>query len=167
EGLRGQLRSGNLLTGSQVVSLDFFPGTPAATLTYADGYAIIPTVPSQSELLIDKATAIVDNLSKAPIAQLISDLRGTVQNLDKIVGSKAVQDGVAPLLDNARAPVVQAEATLKGADGMVGPDSALRYDLATLLQELTRTSRSLRTLSDYLERNPNALLFGKGRSGDK
>ena len=43
----------------------------------------------------------------------------------------------------------------------VGPDSALRYDMARLLKELTTTARSLRTLADFLEKNPNALILGK------
>ncbi len=165
-GMRAQLRSGNLLTGSQVVALDFFPKTPPAHLTHAGGYAVIPAVPSQTAELMDRATAFIENLSKAPIAQLVSDLRTTVDDVNRLVGSKAVQDGLGPLLDGARATLAQADATLKSADGVVGPDSALRYDLANLFQELTKMSRSLRTLADYLERNPNALIFGKGRSGD-
>lgn len=167
KGLRAQLRSGNLLTGSQVVALDFFPKTPAAQMTYAEGYAVIPSLPSETAQLIDKATAFIDNLSQAPIAQLITDLRTTVQDLNRVVGSKSVQDGVGPLLNDARAMLAQADATLRSADGVIGPDSALRYDMANLFQELTRMSRSLRTLADYLERNPNALIFGKGKSGDK
>jgi paraquat-inducible protein B len=165
-GMRAQLRSGNLLTGSQVVALDFFPKAPPAHLTYDGGLAVIPAVPSQTAELMDKVTAFIDNLSSAPISQLVTDLRTTVQDLNRVVGSKSVQDGVGPLLDDARAMLAQADSTLKSADGVIGPDSALRYDMANLFQELTRMSRSLRTLADYLERNPNALIFGKGKSGD-
>jgi paraquat-inducible protein B len=150
-----------------VVSLDFFPTAPPAHLTYAGDYAVIPSVPSETTQLMDKATAFIDNLSKAPIAQLITDLRATVDDVNRLVGSKSVQDGVGPLLDGARATLAQADATLKSADGVIGPDSALRYDMANLFQELTRMSRSLRTLADYLERNPNALIFGKSGSGGK
>jgi len=166
-GMRAQLRSGNLLTGSQVVALDFFPKAPPAHLTYVGDYAVIPAVPSATAELMDKATAFIDNLSKAPIEQLVTDLRTTVDNVNRLVGSKSLQDGVGPLLDGARATLAQADATLKSADGVIGPDSALRYDMANLFQELTRMSRSLRTLADYLERNPNALIFGKGSSGGK
>jgi paraquat-inducible protein B len=65
--------------------------------------------------------------------------------------------------DTARTTLVQAEATLKTADGTIGPDSALRYDLARMIKELTDTARSLRSLADYIEQNPNALVFGKSR----
>jgi paraquat-inducible protein B len=167
QGLRAQLRSANLITGAQEIALEFFPTAAPAELTWVAGRAVIPTIPSETTQLMDKATAFIDNLSKAQISQLVGDLRTTVQDLNRVVGSKSVQEGVGPLLDDARAMVAQADATLKSADGVIGPDSALRYDMANLFQELTRMSRSLRTLADYLERNPNALIFGKGRSGDK
>ena len=50
---------------------------------------------------------------------------------------------------------------MQSAGAAVGPDSALRYDMARLLKELTTTARSLRTLADFLEKNPNALILGK------
>jgi paraquat-inducible protein B len=50
---------------------------------------------------------------------------------------------------------------MQSAGEAVGPDSALRYDLARLLREMTTTARSLRTLADFLEKNPNALILGK------
>ena len=50
---------------------------------------------------------------------------------------------------------------MQSAGDVVGPDSALRYDMARLLKELTTTARSLRTLADFLEKNPNALILGQ------
>jgi paraquat-inducible protein B len=37
----------------------------------------------------------------------------------------------------------------------------MQQDLRQTLQEVERASRSLRTLADYLQRNPQALLRGK------
>jgi paraquat-inducible protein B len=44
---------------------------------------------------------------------------------------------------------------------MVEPDSSLRYELESALRELSRAARSARQFTDYLERNPNALLTGR------
>ena len=45
---------------------------------------------------------------------------------------------------------------------LVGQDSQLRYDVGDLLKELTGAARSIRVFTDYLQRNPEALLRGKG-----
>ena len=46
QGLRAQLRSGNLLTGERLVALDFFPDAPKATVDWTVERPVMPTVPS-------------------------------------------------------------------------------------------------------------------------
>jgi hypothetical protein len=41
----------------------------------------------------------------------------------------------------------------------------VQVDLQSVLQEAMATMRTIRLLADYLERNPNALVYGKG--GDR
>ena len=173
-GLRGQLQSGNLLTGQRIVALQVFPDAPPAALGDEDGVLVIPTVPSDIQVLTDKVNAFLDKLDKAPVAELVADLRDTVQQADRLLASASVKQGVEglrevkPLLeslkrtsDEAHATLQRATTTMQSAGEVVGPDSALRYDLARLLKELTTTARSLRTLADFLEKNPNALILGK------
>jgi paraquat-inducible protein B len=57
--------------------------------------------------------------------------------------------------------LVQAEGTLKTVENMFADDSAISQELQTSLRELADAARSLRILSDYLERHPEALLKGK------
>ena len=173
-GLRGQLQSGNLLTGQMIVALQVFPDAPKAALTYEDNIPVIPTVPSDIQVLSDKLNAFLNKLDKAPVAELVADLRDTVQQADRLLASASVKQGVEglrevkPLLESlkstseaARVTLEHAGTTMQSAGAVVGPDSALRYDLARLLKELTTTARSLRTLADFLEKNPNALIVGK------
>lgn len=47
------------------------------------------------------------------------------------------------------------------AEAMVQPDSDLRYEFSNTLRELGRAAQSIRILTDYLERNPRALLTGR------
>ena len=61
----------------------------------------------------------------------------------------------------------KADSTLGGLEGMVGEDSGVRHELYTALKELSAAARSIRTLADYLERHPEALLHGKGEYGGK
>jgi paraquat-inducible protein B len=173
-GLRGQLQSGNLLTGQLIVALQVFPDAAKAALTYEDGVPVIPTVPSDIQALTDKVNTFLDKLDKAPVAELVADLRDSVQQADRLLASASVQQGVEglrevkPLLESlkstseaARVTLERAGTTMQSAGEAVGPDSALRYDLARLLKELTTTARSLRVLADFLEKNPNALILGK------
>lgn len=173
-GMRASLESANLITGQKVISIAVVPDAPKASLTFEDGVPVLPTVPSKIELLTEKASAFMDKLEKAPVAELISDLRKTVQDTDRLIASVSVREAtdglrqVGPLLDSltqtsnaARLSLEQAGTAMQAADQMLGSDSTLRYDLARLLKELTSTARSLRTLSDFLDNNPNALIFGK------
>jgi paraquat-inducible protein B len=172
-GLRAQLRSGSLLTGALVVALDFFPQEPPLKLTHAGEFAVIPTVPSQVEQLTEKATTFLTKLADAPVAQLVADLRNTVKTVDTLLAAPALRQGVdglreiGPVLDSVKQTSDSAKAALVSADGAIGSESALRYDLARMLQELTSMARSVRTLTDYLENHPNALIFGKSSSGDQ
>jgi paraquat-inducible protein B len=162
------------LTGQRIVALQVFPDAPKAALTYDDNIPVIPTVPSDIQVLTDKVNSFLEKLDRAPIAELIADLRDTVQQTDRLLASASVKQGVdglrevKPLLeslkrtsDEAHATLQHTATTMQSTGEAVGPDSALRYDLARLLRELTTTARSLRTLADFLEKNPNALILGK------
>ena len=96
-GLRGQLQSGNLLTGQRIVALQVFPDAPKAALTYEDNIPVIPTVPSDVQVLTEKVTAFLDKLDKAPVAELVADLRDTVQQADRLLASASVKQGVEGL----------------------------------------------------------------------
>jgi paraquat-inducible protein B len=173
-GLRAQLQSGNLLTGQRLVALEVFPNAAPASLTYSDGVAVIPTVPSEVEVLTDKVSAFLDKLDKAPIAELVADARTTVQQAGKTIASPGLQKGmdglkdVGPLLSSltetsnaANKTLVDAQTTVQSLNAVLGPDAPIRYDLNRLLKELTNAARSMRVLADFLERNPDALLLGK------
>ncbi len=55
----------------------------------------------------------------------------------------------------------EAEATLTNIRSISDPDSAAFYEITRSLKEISAAARSLRLLSNYIERNPRALIFGK------
>src|SRR5208283_4738540 len=57
-GVRAQLRTGNLLTGSAFVSLDFYPGAPPATVDWSQDPVQLPTVTGQ----LQATEATVENI---------------------------------------------------------------------------------------------------------
>jgi paraquat-inducible protein B len=64
-------------------------------------------------------------------------------------------------MQRARQTLDQADATLNTIKQMLEPQSPLRYELDQTLEQVSGAGRSIRVLTDYLERNPQALLFGK------
>lgn len=94
----------------------------------------------------------------------------SLTRLDKVAGS--VERDVPAVLDAARGTATAATQTLQQArvaieqvNGMVGPSSALRYDLTEAIKQLAAAARSIRAFADYLERQPDALL--RGRQGGR
>jgi paraquat-inducible protein B len=80
--------------------------------------------------------------------QTIVDVRGDLRQL---------LAGAGETLESARSALEQSGRTLSG----FSEDSSLVTDLHRTLHELSEASRSLRQLSDYLERHPESLLRGK------
>jgi paraquat-inducible protein B len=71
------------------------------------------------------------------------------------------------LTDAAKAALEQTSNTLATLNALMASDSPTRYQLDTMLRESTEAARSLRALTDYLERHPEALLSGKSAGGQR
>jgi len=140
-GLRAQLKTGNILTGMLYVDLDFYPDAKEEKIRYVEGMEVIPTVPTSIQEITRNVTAILNKVKGVPFDKIGADMTRAIANLDKTM--------------------VQADETLKTIDNMFADDSALSEELKTSLRELADAARSLRILSDYLERHPEALLRGK------
>ena len=69
-------------------------------------------------------------------------------------------------MQQADASLKEAEAAMTNIRGITDPDSVPFYELSRSLREVSAAARSLRLLSNYVERNPRALIFGKPDSGE-
>lgn len=164
-GLRAQLKSGNLLTGQLLVDVDFHPTASRGRLTYRDGYPVIPTIPGSFEQLQESLTRITRKLEKVPFEQIGIDLQQALKEAT-VTFQKAGES--ANKLNTETLPQLQAtlnelQKTLLELQGTVGKDSPLNYNAKKTLEELSLTLRSLRELTETLERKPESLLFGKGK----
>ena len=147
-GVRAQLRTGNLLTGSAFVALDFFPGAPPATVDWSQTPVQLPTIPGQLQVMEAKVTDIINKLDKMPLQEIGDDLYKVLGNLDLTLAT-------------ARGTLVSARGTLDNTTSLTEANSVQVQQLGSTLQEVSCAARSLRVLSDYLERHPEALLRGK------
>jgi paraquat-inducible protein B len=170
-GLRAQLRSGNLLTGQLYVALDFFPdaakvkGDPTAKKPPE-----IPTIPGTFEELQDNLTSIVKKLDKLQIEEIGADTRKLLASLDETLkGVDSLLQGAnglvkrvdSDLMPDLRRALDNAGATLNSANAMLASESPLQSDLRQTLVEVNRTLSAIRALADTLERHPESLIRGK------
>jgi len=161
-GLRAQLRSGNLLTGQLYVALDFFPGAaPVKDFQPQVSPAAIPTIPGDFDQLQQQVSSIVGKLEKVPFDEIGTEMRNTLANMSRMLAR--IDRELTP---EARDTLRQARQSLDRVDGMLGSGSSLPASLERALQELERAARSLRVLSDGLQTHPESLLRGRSRDAD-
>lgn len=58
----------------------------------------------------------------------------------------------------------QLQSTLSGVEHFVSRDSAIYSDMKRMMVELADAARSIRMVADYLERHPEALIYGKDKN---
>ncbi|MBK5967578.1 MULTISPECIES: PqiB family protein [Thiorhodovibrio] len=174
-GLRAQLRSGSLLTGQLFVAFDFFPDAPKAEVDWGPKMPVIPTVPGTVTNLEDKVSDILAKVDKIPfetigseVAQTLLALNEAIKDIDKAVNriDKGVIPELKPAISAVRSAMMSADRVLKNTDAtLLGKDAPGQLELRDALQEVSRAARSLRVLTDYLERNPSSLI--RGKNGEK
>jgi len=169
-GLRAQLKSGSMLTGQLFVALDFFPKAQQAKIDWSSNPPQLPTTPGSLVEFQATLSRIMDKLEKLPLNEIVVEVRQTVQTLDATLKSadtmlKRVDSEVVPetraALDEMRSTLVEAKKTLGAAKQTLSADAPLQQDLRDTLLELGRAARSMRVLTDYLERHPESLIRGK------
>ena len=187
KGLRAQLRTGSLLTGQLYVNLSFFPDAPPPARIHESAYAELPTVSAPVEEIADSLANILNRFEKFPIEVIGRDLETTVARVRALLGSDDLQVAVTSLsrslanletfsgqlnhtaapqlsavLEEARNAFSQARKALAATDALLSSDAPLSYELQQTLKELAKAARSVGALADFLERHPDALIYGKG-----
>lgn len=117
-----------------------------------------------TQKLIKNADSQVASLG-TNLNETIGDGRKLIRNIDGSVES--IKVNLEGTLSTATAALKQAEKLLQELESTAREDSSLMYRLTETLREVEKAARSLSTLTDYLERHPEALLGGKGDGGGK
>jgi paraquat-inducible protein B len=178
QNVRAQLQTGSLLTGKALVVFDHFPQAEPATVKYADGIPILPTIPEESFAhIMAKVDAILAKIDAIPIKKIGSDLAvmsGNLADTSAKIDALPIEDigrdlaGTADKLDAI--PVGEISSDLKelleSLNGLVDSLNAaqggvLGVQTRDALAEIGRAARALRGMAEYLERHPEALLKGK------
>jgi phospholipid/cholesterol/gamma-HCH transport system substrate-binding protein len=162
QGLRARLESASLVTGSQVIDLDFYPGTRVRLVKTDLPYYQIPTLTSPTQQLL----ASVDNAAK-DLPTLVRKAIATLDRIQTVVSpenAKAVSNILAS--GSAMMKTLQADAAAIGpvigsADGtLVGVNRLIdhldgiaeenRADIRASLHNFRQASASIDRLADQL-----------------
>lgn len=165
-GLRAQLRNGSLLTGQMYVALDFFPDAPPVKAAWMTPPFQLPSVAGDFEEFQATLSRLVKKIDALPIAQIGSGLNETLTAANALL---ARVDRLAGQLDKDVVPELAAavrdlRGTLAAMDRLLASDAPVQQELQEALREVSRAARSVRTLSETLDRQPEALLRGKSEA---
>ena len=162
--------------GSSTSPSTTFPNAPKAKIDWNQDPTELPVVPSTVPDIEAKLTGIVTKLEKLPLDAIGEELRKTLVSLDQTLqdAGKAVNridtdvtPGLKTTLDDLRGTIGVVDRVLQNTDAtLVGKDAPAQQELRDALQEITRAARSLRVLTDYLERHPESVIRGKARSDE-
>ena len=162
EGLRARLETSSLVTGQQVVQLNFFPGTSVKLAQTDLPYYQLPTLPSPTQqlmssidaaaqdlpTLITKATALIDRgqrflspENETAVHSLLESAASAMKKLD------AAATNLDPLLAGAENTVASAGQLTKHLDGVVEDN---REDIRAALRNFRVATLNANKLVDQL-----------------
>ncbi|WP_137176997.1 intermembrane transport protein PqiB [Roseomonas sp. AR75] len=193
QGLRARLASANLLTGQQLISLEVVANAGPAEVRVTDGVIEMPTAPGQFASILDGVNQVLARIEALPLQQIGDNLNETIAGVNTLVRGPELAGAIASLqgtlataeqtlrqIDAAAAPALrtlpqlvtslnnaatQAGRLMTSVNRGYGDESQFRRDLDRMLDQITTAARSLRSLADQLNRNPEALIRGRSTQG--
>lgn len=134
-GLRAKLIIQSVVTGQTSIDLDFKPNTPVVLL--GGGSSAVPEIPAMR----DKLDALLDQVAELPLADLVQDVRKTINQLDQTL--KVTQQAVALSGKEIGAAAAQAKQTLVvGAKALQDVQAQAQATLASV-EQLSESSRNV------------------------
>ena len=178
-GLRGSLKTGNLLTGALYVDLDYYPDAVAADLMAMGELTVMPTVSSGFAQLEAKVIAILDKVQALPLDETmkkitaaaeeatttVAEARGALKEIETTAAAarKTLED---PQFRELPGDLRATLAALEKSVASVGPDGTIQGDMLRTLDELRAALRTIKAMANNIDEKPNSLIFGRDTSGN-
>ncbi len=181
-GLRVQLASGNLLTGSLIVKMVEREDAPPARIDQSTSpYATLPTTASNVEAVTADVETLIKNLAELPLDALVASATDLLRNAGNLMGSEdmvRLPGQLSESLESIAATASQVETATQDLPRMmraltqaaenadevlqgVSPDSEIYIELSATARELRDAAKSIARFAEVLEDNPNALITGR------
>ena len=132
----------------------------AAVLTEIDG-SRLGGVADDASAALRSGRTMLDNLNQR--IDVIAPMGASaVQNVDQLIQElQKAAVRIGPAVAGLQRAAERADRLLADANTVIEPGSQTHRELLAVLRDVSAAARSMRTLTDDLDRNPNSLLFGK------
>ncbi|MFT7559496.1 MAG: paraquat-inducible protein B [Flavobacteriales bacterium] len=170
QGLRGQMNTASLITGSKFIDLVFVVSANDAVFVQSERYSEIPTIDQPIAQLTEKLDDVLTQVSSIPFGQIGQDLSHSMKSLKTILATfeqqKTAQkmDGAIGNMEETLASANEAlqtiSLTVESVDHLIAPDSELKHELTKMLKSVSDVGESIQIFVDELNRHPNALISG-------
>jgi paraquat-inducible protein B len=175
KGMRVQLATGNLLTGSLIVKLVEKPELGEAKIDLAaQPFPALPTLPSNVEAVTADVETLVKNLSQLPLENLVVSATELLKDTSKLVSDPDIAKLPAQLstslesiavattdLPKVMAALLDASRSADEVLEGLSPDSEIYIELSAAAKEMRIAAKSIARFAELLEDNPNALFTGR------
>ena len=156
-GMRAQLRTANILTGQLYIVLEDFPNAPKVETPKAEIPFKMPTLASDDlDKLQQQVASIVNKLDKIPFESIGNEVNEMIKQIKVL--SVTLDKSVVPKLATT---LTQVELAVKNLNGLIAPGSPMTASAEAMLEDLRRSLRSLRGLTDSLQTQPDSIITGR------
>ncbi len=182
-GLRVSLKTSNLLSGAQVLDIEFYEDMPDTELGEFNGYNTLPTIASGIGQLQHRVFTLLDKVNNLPLEQTVSSINRSMAELDRTMAAlrTILEDDSARALpadlqrtleslrdilekDSTLAVPDELQQTLAAARFQLEGESTETYQLVSTLKEVEAAARALREFLDLMEAKPESLIRGKSNT---
>ena len=189
-GLRARLQTQSIVTGVLYVEFDLRPGSPLEFMQEANAtYPEIPTVPTALEEATKTVSDVIAQVKELDMRRIGISLREALDGVNRLASNPrlvaAVEglpdavaaarrllvdldtrtaplgDGIRDVSQETRQTMESMRVTLESIQALLAPDAPLAVEVGHAAVDLGRAARGIRDLADFLERNPNAVVFGR------
>jgi len=184
-GYRARLQQSPPVLGDESIALVRTAGAPSAQLLTDGASSRFPSAPGSSNLddITAKADVFLSKLDAIPLEDIGANLKRITGNLDRLMSSPEMKDSlthlhsaltsidkllhdvqpqIGPLIGNLNDAAAELSGTataLRQVAESGGPNEDA--SLPEAIRQITEAARSIKALTDYLDRHPEALIRGK------
>lgn len=150
---------GKVMSKLEDLEIDLVINQLVATLVAAEDLLDDPNM----ALALERLPGLVASADKF----IVEDLTSTVQQLESTLATgetsliKLTGDLTTVTLPQLQTTLKEMETALNLLGGRLDVDDPLTRELVIMLRQLSRTAKSIESLTDYLEQHPEAILKGK------